>query len=81
MKPIEKFEKDDIKNLRELFAVITSSDYKIQGNALEKAGALFTWYRSLEKKIDGALKRQLIEEISDKEPKIRAIENVGDKCQ
>lgn len=73
-RPLEKFEKDDIQKLRELFVVITSCDYQIKGNALEKAGSLFSWYRTLEKKIDSALKMQALNDL-DKKPKLKTLES------
>ena len=79
IKPLVKFEKDDVKKLRELFAVISSADYHIKGDGLEYAGGLLTWYRGLEEKIDGALKKQMLEELDNKTPTVSPIDKNENK--
>ena len=76
IKQVAKFDKDDIKKLRDFFAVLTSKNitYDLGGDTVETVGQMFGWYRGLEAKIDGALKRQMLEEIDKKKPRIGPID-------
>ena len=79
IKPLVKFEKDDVEKLRQFFAVFTSANYNIKGDGVECAGALITWYRGLEEKINGALKKQMLDELDEGKPTVSPIDKSENK--
>lgn len=63
LKEIAKFDKDDIQKFKQLNSILASGDFNLKGNAVLYAASLFQWFTGLEAKIDGALKRQVMDSV------------------
>lgn len=50
------FESKDLQMFRAFKAVVMKAKFEVQGEALTQVGALFSWFNSLEGKIDSATK-------------------------
>jgi len=63
IKEIAKFDKDDLVKLKQFNTVVANGSFDLKGNAVIHAASLFQWFVGLEKKIDGAIKRQVLDSI------------------
>jgi len=69
LKQLAKFEKTDLDNCRAFSTVVSQANYEVKGNALIRVAQLKVWFDGLDKKIDGALKQQALNDV----PKVKKI--------
>lgn len=62
------FESKDLQLYRAFKAVVMKAKFEVQGEALTQVGALFTWFNSLEGKIDEATKH--LEQVKPKRKEV-----------